>query len=192
MARPCPICASRYREEIEQRLQAKDSVRAISAWLQNEKGEHVTKDIIWTHGRSHMALQSELGKQLAAVVSLPTPPPSPLFLVPQPAPSGPLSPLDTLAKTQEVALRLVDKLSAEMLDDALGNPVAVIVELSPVKTSLLIAALKEARTSAKNRHELVYGKKLVIDAKVETHAALKGLSTDELTRKRDELRRGRS
>jgi hypothetical protein len=129
-----------------------------------------------------MMLQSELGKQMAAVVPLP----SSLSLVPDPLPiNGPLTPLDTLVKTQDVALRIVDKLAEQFLESQVAGFDGA---LSQTQATLLIAAMKEARTSAKNRYELVHGKKLIVSATLEA-TALKSMSSDELAKKRDELKR---
>lgn len=183
----CPVCISRSREEIERRLKEGTSLRAISSWLQQATGERIGKGGIYTHSKSHMVVQTELGKQMAAcpVVPLPT---ATLSLVPAPLSiDTPLTPLDTLVKTQSVALRIVEQLAEKLLSDD-------VVEgfdgaLSQTQAMLLVAALKEARTSAKNRHELVHGKKLIVSAQVEAHTALKSMSTDDLAKKREELRK---
>lgn len=190
MARPCSVCVSRHREEIERRLKANEPLRSVSAWLK-EQNESISKDTLSLHGRSHLALQSEIGKQMAAVVALPVSPPPALSLVPPPSPSSPLlSPMETLAKVQEVSLAIVDKLSSRLLAKiGTFDEEGLLGDLNQTQATLLIAAMKEARTVAKTRHEMVHGKKILVGSAPETHPVLKGMTNDELAKKREELRR---
>jgi nucleotide-binding universal stress UspA family protein len=163
----CPACTSPHRAEIESRLRAKESVRSISAWLLADKKETITK--------------STLASAFAAkVLSLPR---VALALAPEPEQEGlpsetALPPLEALAAVQNKALKIVEALEKHM--ESAG--------VTASQVTLFNGVMKELRQAAKNRHELVNGRKYVLNGEVIVKTELKEASTDDLKKKRDELR----
>lgn len=173
----CPACTSPHRAEIESRLRAKESVRSISAWLLADKKETITKSTLHRHSREHIALASAFA---AKVLSLPR---VALALAPEPPQEGlpsetALPPLEALAAVQNKALKIVEALEKHM--ESAG--------VTASQVTLFNGVMKELRQAAKNRHELVNGRKYVLNGEVIVKTELKEASTDELKKKRDELR----
>lgn len=179
MSKECPACTSPHREEIERRLTAKESVRAISRWLLEEKKETISKSTLYNHGQLHIAQAKAFADKLLSIPRL--------FVVPSPlvpsledVPSDKaLPPLEALAHVQNKALFVVDAMAQRM---ATGG-------ITPQEVTLFNASLKEARQAAKHRHELVYGKKYVVQNQAPTRPELKEVSTEALKARRDELMR---
>lgn len=186
MAKDCPACTSPHRAEIEARLRAKESVRSVSRWLLAEKNEVIAKSTLHKHAQGHLAVPSQFASQ---VFSLPR-----LIAVPAPEPETPeptglpsdtaLPPLEALAYVQNKAIAVIDAMSKD-----LKNGVPVLV--SPQQVSLFNGTLKEARQAAKHRHELVFGKKYVVQNETPRDPVLKASSTDDLKKRLDELKRAR-
>jgi hypothetical protein len=183
LAKDCPACTSPHRAEIETRLRAKESVRSVSRWLQTEKNETIAKSTLHKHAQGHLAVPSQFASKVFPLPRLVAPsPPSQEVEAPVsglPSDSA-LPPLEALAYVQNKAIEVIDALSPHMNNGL----------VSPQLVSLFNGTMKEARQSAKHRHELVYGKKYVVHDEAR-HPALKGLSNEELLRRRDELRRQR-
>ncbi len=184
MAKDCPACTSPHRAEIETRLRAKESVRSVSRWLLTEKNEAIAKSTLHKHAQGHLAVPSQFASKVFPLPRLVAPLPSPEE-VEAPTSSLPsdsaLPPLEALAYVQNRAIEVIDAILPKDFIPAV---------MSPQQVSLLNGALKEARQSAKHRHELVYGKKYVMHEEPR-HPALKGLSDEELLRRREELKRKR-
>lgn len=174
----CPICRSPFREEIEKRLQAKESLRAISSWLLASKDTSVAISSLSDHSRVHMSLAAEFAKQL---LSQPTTRVSPSLKDTEPLPSEEaLPPLEALALVQNKSITLLESLEAQMKDTG----------ITPPQVTLWNGALRMAGAAAKARQELIYGKKITLTGNVSVvRPELKALSLEELKAKRDELRR---
>jgi hypothetical protein len=179
MAKDCPACISPHRAEIEARLKGKESVRSVSRWLLSEKSELIPKSTLHKHAHEHLALPSLFAAKLLSLprlVAALTPSPQTESLPSDTA----LPPLEALAHIQNKAIAVFDALTDDMGEAG----------LSPQQVSLFTGTLKEARQAAKNRHELVHGKKYVVNAQVVTRPELKDASTEDLAKKRDEIKRG--
>lgn len=163
MAKQCPVCASRYREEIEQRLQAKEPVRVLSAWLQKEKDEVIGKSTLADHAKLHMALASALITQVAPALY-----------------EDLLPSVQAIGTYEQCANQLYAHLSQKVLENK---------PLEPGEALILNASMRERRQNAVARHVLVHGHKVAITGNVKiVKPELKALSLEELKAKRDELR----
>ncbi len=174
MARPCPVCSSKHREEIEQRLTNKEPVRSISAWLLKEKDESIGKSTLSEHHRVHMGIVSQFADQLfkgpRTQVSLN---PSSDKLPSEEA----LPPLEALALVQNKAITVIEGLEAKMQSDG----------LTPPQVTLWNGSMRIAGAAAKARQELIYGKKFTITHQNTGKPGLKEASDEELKKRREEL-----
>lgn len=178
MSKECPVCISPHRVEIEQRLKAKESYRGIARWLKAEHAQTIPHTTIYNHSQTHMALAEKFADKLLSIPKI--------RLALAPVPQGErlpsdisLPPLEALAHIQNIALDVVDALADQMNEAGLSSQ----------QVSLFTGTLKEARQAAKHRHELVHGKKYIVEEKDRRHPDLKVRSTEELLRRREELRR---
>lgn len=178
MAKDCSVCISPNRAEIEARLKRKEPVRSVSRWLLEEKQETISKSSLLRHAQDHLALPSEFASKAFSLPRLVPPVPVEPTSEELPAVATTLAPLDALANIQDKAMKILDDLAPKMTSEGLTPPLV----------SLFNGVMKEARQAAKHRHELVNGKKYVGQINIQTNATLKEAPTDELKKKRDELR----
>lgn len=161
----CPACTSPNRGDIEAKLKAKESYRSIAKWLQAERGETIAHTTIFKHGQEHMGQAAAFADKLLSLPKLV------LALNPVreegPPSDNSLPPLEALAKVQNKAFDIMNAMD-------LGSGI------TPQEVTLFLGCMKSAAMVAKHRHELVFGRKYVVETKPTHHPALKENSTDEL------------
>lgn len=178
MAKECPACTSPNREEIERRLKAKESFRSVSKWLLAEKSEVIPYSTLFKHSQAHMSQAEKFADKLLSIPKIK------LALAPSPQEERPpsdlsLPPLEALAHVQNTALKVADAL-VDLISSG---------GVSSQEVTLFNGVLKEARQAAKNRHELVHGKKYHITNSGPAKPELAEATTDSLKARREELLR---
>lgn len=176
----CSVCLSPHRDEIERRLKAKESVRSVSRWLEETHKERIPKSTLYDHMQRHLAVPTKFAEK---VFSIPRLVPPPLPIKDENPPSAlTLPPLEALALVQDRALQISGRVH-NVLTQEQG------ILLTPQLVTLYLGSLKEARQAAKHRHELVFGKKYVVENQNPRPAALKNTPTDELRERLEILKK---
>jgi hypothetical protein len=164
----CRACNSKRREEIDKRLLGGDTPREVSAWLGGE-GEKISHVALTNHKNAHLAVLEDVKRRLEET---------------RPAHAAAvdrvLSEVEALEEVQTLSLRV-----ARTLAQAPST-------LDMAQAIILNGTLKAAAQAAKDRYELLHGKKLNVNATVSQRDELKKLSTEELLRQREALRAARN
>lgn len=137
----CRACRSTRRPEIDRRLLAGDSTRAVSSWLAGV-GETISHVSLANHKLAHLAVVEEARAQIEAA--------RPAFDAAVTKVVADVSLLDEIAGMAIAAARAFPQPPADM-------PGAVV----------FTASLREARMAVVAKHELLYGKKYNLEGTVD-------------------------
>ena len=146
----CRACNSPHRAEIDARLLAGQSGRAVSAWLATE-GERIPHQGLSNHRGEHLDARAEAVALIEAA--------APAFTV---AVGKVVADVAVLNEVAEIALAAARPLGQKLADgQSLTQPMA----------TAFAAALANARGAVTDRHELLYGKRLNVESNAPAAAA---------------------
>ena len=137
----CRACNSAHRAEVDARLLAGESTRAVSAWLSETHGERIPHQGLLNHRGEHLNARAEA----AAIVEAATP----VFVA---------------AVERIVADTVVlDDVASIALDAARSLLPIIKSGKPPMAVSVAFTgALSNARAAVTDRHEMLHGKKLEV------------------------------
>jgi hypothetical protein len=147
----CKACNSPHRPEIDQRLLAGESTRAVAEWLES-LSEEVSYVSLARHKLEHCNASAEARAQLEAS--------RPAFQ-------------DATAKIV-ADVRLLDEVAGLAIHHA--RRFKESPPSSQADATVFAASLREARAAVVARHEILHGKKVNVDATVTGLADLLGLA----------------
>lgn len=141
----CRACNSAHRPEIDQRLLAGDSARAVSSWLSDTHGERIPFQALANHKGEHL----QVFDAAAAIVEAA----APVF---EAAVAKIVADASVLNEVAEHSLTVVRGLAPLMKDPNAKVSMATAVVFN--------GALSNARAAVMDRHELLHGKKLQVSS----------------------------
>lgn len=136
----CRACNSAHRAEIDRRLLAGESARAVAEWLA-AAGERLSFVALANHKAAHLDVTAEAAKIVEASV--------PAFNA---AVEKVVADVGVLNEVASIGLRVAKALEAAVSSGKITQPVATAFG----------AALSNARAAVTERHEILYGKKLEV------------------------------
>lgn len=136
----CRACNSERRAEIDRRLLAGESARAVAEWL-SSAGEKLSYVALANHKASHLDVPAEAAKIVEAA--------SPAF---DAAVRKVVADVAVLDEVASIGLRVARALEPAVSSGKITQPVATAFG----------AALSNARAAVTERHELLYGKKVEV------------------------------
>jgi hypothetical protein len=160
----CRACASSHRAELDRKLLAGDSTRAVSAWLEREHGERIPFQAIAIHKAKHCNAPAEaLARVEQAKVQLEA--------------ARPAFEASVAKITADV--ELLDELATMTVGVARVLGPGIHTDPSPQQARVFLGALKEAREAVVAKHELLHGKKVNVDGSITGIAEFLGLAFEE-------------
>jgi hypothetical protein len=136
----CKACNSKQRAEIDRRLLAGESSRAVSAWLASA-GETISHVGLTRHKASHLNVVEEAKARIAEA--------TPVF--------------EEGVQRVVAEASLLDEIASVGMRVARGLEKAVTAGPSMAQATAFGMALREARTAVVAKHELLHGKKLNVE-----------------------------
>lgn len=136
----CRACNSPHRPEIDRRLLAGESTRAVAAWLAT-LGERFTHQALTNHRAEHLDARAEAAARVAAA--------TPVY---EAAVAKIVADASVLDEVAGIALRTARALEPVVSDPAQKPSMALVVAFT--------GALSNARAAVTDRHEMLHGKKV--------------------------------
>jgi len=162
----CRACNTPHRAEIDVRLLAGESARAVSSWLDTTHGERIPFQGLANHKAEHLDAHTEAVARIEAAAT-------PVF---EAAVQKVVADVVVLNEVAEIALTTARDLAKQVRSGKCSQPIA----------TAYAASLANARGAVTDRHELLYGKKLNVESNTPAptapeaealHARLAGLAT---------------
>lgn len=139
----CRPCNSAHRVEIDAKLLAGESTRAVSTWLAEIHGEKIPHQALTNHRAEHLDVRAEAAAQVAAA--------APVF---EAAVAKIVADVAVLDEVASIALDVARTLAPHVRNSA--------AKVSQPTATVFAAALANARAAVTDRHEMLHGKKLEV------------------------------
>jgi hypothetical protein len=153
----CRACNSAHRGEVDKRLLAGKSARSVSSWLQETHGERIPFQALAKHKAGHLDVIAEVKARSVAAAE-------PAF---EAAVAETVTRVDALERGISRAERLADFLTEKLVGIDPEKPDAYLPRFPLSLSTVLVAAMREARECAVAKHELLHGKKVTADVAVD-------------------------
>lgn len=144
----CKACNSPHRPEIDARLLAGESTRAVSAWLAQAHGEQIPHQGLLNHRTEHCDARAAAASRVEAT--------APVF---EAAVERIVADASVLDEVAAIALR-----TARALEPVVGGKDA---RPSMATVVAFNGALSNARAAVTDRHEMLHGKRVEVTGQVE-------------------------
>jgi hypothetical protein len=142
----CKVCNSPHRAEIDRRLLAGETVRAVAAWL-SSIGEPTGKSSVASHKASHLAVLQEARERVAKASKAAA---EPVF---EEAVQKVVAEVGLLDEMASIGAGVVRSLQDEAKAGNLTMP----------QVALFNGCMKETREAVKTKHELLEGQKVTLE-----------------------------
>lgn len=140
----CRACNTPHRVDIDARLLAGESARAVSSWLDATHGERIPFQGLANHKSEHLDALGEAVARIEAAAA-------PVF---EGAVQKVVADAAVLNEVAEIALATARDLAKQVRSGKCSQPIA----------TAYAASLANARGAVTDRHELLYGKKLNVES----------------------------